>query len=151
MPPTSGFYAWLSGWLDWLRSLFFKREMELSLIGLNKGGKSTLVHVLTTGQFQEDSIPTVSTRADPALSLWALHPQHFQSSHTAYMQSLRSKGRHCAAFRSVHPSLTLPDAFSSPPTYPAWKGWVQHAEDDERRRHHQDVGPGGAGGWYEYQ
>lgn len=72
MPPTSGFYAWLSGWLDWLRSLFFKREMELSLIGLNKGGKSTLVHVLTTGQFQEDSIPTVGTRADPALQ--PLHP-----------------------------------------------------------------------------
>ncbi|PNH08871.1 ADP-ribosylation factor-like protein 8A [Tetrabaena socialis] len=40
-----GIYAWLAGWLDWLRSLFFKREMELALVGLNKGGKSTLVAV----------------------------------------------------------------------------------------------------------
>ncbi|KXZ48942.1 hypothetical protein GPECTOR_24g232 [Gonium pectorale] len=57
MPPT-GFLGWLSGMLDWLRSLFFKREMELSLVGLNKGGKSTLVNVLTTGQYTEDTIPT---------------------------------------------------------------------------------------------
>lgn len=42
-------------------SLFFKREMELSLIGLQNAGKSSLVNVLTTGQFQEDMIPTVGT------------------------------------------------------------------------------------------
>lgn len=41
------------------RSLFFKREMELSLIGLQNAGKSSLVNVLTTGQFHEDMIPTV--------------------------------------------------------------------------------------------
>jgi GTP-binding protein EngB required for normal cell division len=43
------------------RSLFFKREMELSLIGLQNAGKSSLVNVLTTGSFHEDMIPTVST------------------------------------------------------------------------------------------
>ena len=42
-------------------SLFFKREMELSLIGLQNAGKSSLVNVLTTGSFHEDMIPTVST------------------------------------------------------------------------------------------
>jgi hypothetical protein len=40
-------------------SLFFKREMELSLIGLQNAGKSSLVNVLTTGSFHEDMIPTV--------------------------------------------------------------------------------------------
>ena len=42
-------------------SLFFKREMELSLVGLQNAGKSSLVNVLTTGAFQEDMIPTVSS------------------------------------------------------------------------------------------
>jgi ADP-ribosylation factor-like protein 8 len=59
MAPPTGWYAWFGGLLDWLRSLFFKREMELSLVGLNKGGKSALVTVLTTGQFTEDTTPTV--------------------------------------------------------------------------------------------
>lgn len=45
--------------MDWLRSLFFRKEMELSLIGLQNAGKSSLVNVLTTGAFQEDMIPTV--------------------------------------------------------------------------------------------
>ena len=32
--------------LDWLRSLFFKEEMELTLVGLQNSGKTTLVNVL---------------------------------------------------------------------------------------------------------
>lgn len=35
--------------------------MELSLIGLQNAGKSSLVNVLTTGSFHEDMIPTVSS------------------------------------------------------------------------------------------
>ena len=35
------------------RSLFFHKEMELSLIGLQNAGKTSLVNVLTTGQFHE--------------------------------------------------------------------------------------------------
>jgi hypothetical protein len=42
-----------------IHSLFFHREMELSLIGLQNAGKSSLVNVLTTGSFHEDMIPTV--------------------------------------------------------------------------------------------
>jgi ADP-ribosylation factor-like protein 8 len=40
-------------------SLFFKREMELAMIGLNKAGKSTLVEVLASGSFNEDLHATV--------------------------------------------------------------------------------------------
>lgn len=40
-------------------SLFFRKEMELSLIGLQNAGKSSLVNVLTTGSFHQDMIPTV--------------------------------------------------------------------------------------------
>ncbi|PNX66667.1 ADP-ribosylation factor-like protein 8a-like [Trifolium pratense] len=30
--------------LNWLRSLFFKQEMELSLVGLQNAGKTSLVN-----------------------------------------------------------------------------------------------------------
>lgn len=42
-----------------LCSLFFKREMELALIGLNYAGKSTLVEVLASGHFNQDLFTTV--------------------------------------------------------------------------------------------
>ncbi|GAB4839132.1 ADP-ribosylation factor-like protein 8A [Ancistrocladus abbreviatus] len=45
--------------LNWLRSLFFKQEMELSLIGLQNAGKTSLVNVVATGGYSEDMIPTV--------------------------------------------------------------------------------------------
>lgn len=71
--------------LDWFRSLFWKEEMELTLVGLQYSGKTTFVNViavspskffntllnpstkhsnnscfhLQSGQFSEDMIPTV--------------------------------------------------------------------------------------------
>jgi ADP-ribosylation factor-like protein 8 len=50
---------WFQGILDWLRSLFFSKEMEISLIGLQNAGKTSLVNALSSGSFQEDMIPTV--------------------------------------------------------------------------------------------
>ncbi|GMR50805.1 hypothetical protein PENTCL1PPCAC_19901, partial [Pristionchus entomophagus] len=45
--------------LDWIRSLFWKEEMELTLVGLQNSGKTTFVNVIASGQFTEDMIPTV--------------------------------------------------------------------------------------------
>ncbi|EEB11797.1 GTP-binding nuclear protein RAN1, putative [Pediculus humanus corporis] len=45
--------------LDWLTSLFWKEEMELTLVGLQFSGKTTFVNVIASGQFSEDMIPTV--------------------------------------------------------------------------------------------
>lgn len=36
----------IKAFMDWLRSLFFKEEMELTLVGLQNSGKTTLVNVL---------------------------------------------------------------------------------------------------------
>ena len=44
---------------DWLLSLLWSTEMELTLIGLQNSGKSTLLHVMAHGHFTEDTIPTV--------------------------------------------------------------------------------------------
>lgn len=62
-------------------SLFFKKEMELSLIGLQNAGKSSLVNVIATGAFQQDMIPTVGfnmrkvTRGAVTIKLWDLGGQ----------------------------------------------------------------------------
>lgn len=45
--------------LDWLKSLFWKEEMELTLVGLQNSGKTTFVNVIASGSFVEDMIPTV--------------------------------------------------------------------------------------------
>merc|ERR1712021_70708 len=45
--------------LGYLRSMFWKQEMEITLVGLQNAGKSTLVQVIADGSFQEDMIPTV--------------------------------------------------------------------------------------------
>jgi len=40
----------IKAFMDWLRSLFFKEEMELTLVGLQNSGKTTLVNVLAVRQ-----------------------------------------------------------------------------------------------------
>ena len=37
---------WLDSMLEWLKSLFYKQEMELTLVGLQNSGKTTLVNVV---------------------------------------------------------------------------------------------------------
>jgi ADP-ribosylation factor-like protein 8 len=67
--------------LEWLRSLFFKQEMELTLVGLQNSGKTTLVNVIATGGFSEDMIPTVGfnmrkvTKGKVTIKLWDLGGQ----------------------------------------------------------------------------
>ena len=62
-------------------SLFFKKEMELSLIGLQNAGKTSLVNVIATGAFHEDMIPTVGfnmrkvTKGAVTIKLWDLGGQ----------------------------------------------------------------------------
>lgn len=83
------FKGFFDGLLEWFRSLFWKQEMELTLVGLQNSGKTTLVNVIAvrllghislffflncnveptnkifisstsqSGQFKEDMIPTV--------------------------------------------------------------------------------------------
>ncbi|KAF4399784.1 hypothetical protein G4B88_022867 [Cannabis sativa] len=67
--------------LNWLRSLFFKQEMELSLVGLQNAGKTSLVNSIATGGYSEDMIPTVGfnmrkvTKGNVTIKLWDLGGQ----------------------------------------------------------------------------
>lgn len=44
--PTAIMLALISRLLDWFRSLFWKEEMELTLVGLQYSGKTTFVNVI---------------------------------------------------------------------------------------------------------
>ncbi|ONM62369.1 ADP-ribosylation factor-like A1A [Zea mays] len=76
----SGMGLWDS-LLNWLRSLFFKQEMELSLVGLQNAGKTSLVNAVATGGYSEDMIPTVGfnmrkvTKGNVTIKLWDLGGQ----------------------------------------------------------------------------
>ena len=75
------FGGMLEGVLSWLRNLFFKQEMELTLVGLQNSGKTTLVNVVAPGGFSEDMIPTVGfnlrkvPKGKVTIKLWDLGGQ----------------------------------------------------------------------------
>eukprot|EP00048_Salpingoeca_helianthica_P024501 m.32835 g.32835 ORF g.32835 m.32835 type:complete len:185 (+) comp9425_c0_seq1:23-577(+) len=67
--------------MDWLRSLFFNEEMEVTLVGLESSGKTTFVRVLTSGQFAEDTQPTIGfnmrkiTKGNVTIKMWDMGGQ----------------------------------------------------------------------------
>ncbi|KAG6001462.1 hypothetical protein E4U43_001311 [Claviceps pusilla] len=44
---------------DWLLRMFWALEMDVTLVGLQNAGKTSLLRVLSGGEFTLDSIPTV--------------------------------------------------------------------------------------------
>ncbi|OCF42730.1 arf/Sar family protein [Kwoniella heveanensis CBS 569] len=46
--------------LNWLRSLFFAKHLEVTIVGLQASGKTSLVNVLGSNQWSEDVVPTVA-------------------------------------------------------------------------------------------
>ncbi|URD72104.1 ADP-ribosylation factor-like protein [Musa troglodytarum] len=87
--------GWWEALLNWLRSLFFKQEMELSLIGLQNAGKTSLVNVIATGGYSEDMIPTVGfnmrklTKGNVTIKLWDLGGQpRFRSMWERYCRAV---------------------------------------------------------------
>ncbi|XP_068714465.1 ADP-ribosylation factor-like protein 8B-A [Montipora capricornis] len=67
--------------LDWIKSLFWREEMELTLVGLQYSGKTTFVNVIASGQFSEDMIPTVGfnmrkvTKGNVTIKVWDIGGQ----------------------------------------------------------------------------
>lgn len=45
-------FAFLNRVLDWFKSLFWKEEMELTLVGLQYSGKTTFVNVIGKRKIQ---------------------------------------------------------------------------------------------------
>ncbi|KAG0465814.1 hypothetical protein HPP92_019978 [Vanilla planifolia] len=81
--------------LNWLRSLFFKQELELSLIGLNNAGKTSLVNVIAGDGYSEDMIHTVGfnmrkvVKGNITFKLWDIGGQpRFRSMWERYCRSV---------------------------------------------------------------
>lgn len=80
--------------LDWIKNLFWSQEIELSLVGLQNAGKTTLVNTISTGKFEEDTIPTIGfghrliKKGKVSLKLWDLGGQaRFRESWEKYCRS----------------------------------------------------------------
>ncbi|WVQ82008.1 hypothetical protein IAT38_004135 [Cryptococcus sp. DSM 104549] len=52
--------AIFSSLFNWLRSLFFAKHLEVTIVGLQASGKTSLVNVLGSNQWSEDVVPTVA-------------------------------------------------------------------------------------------
>ncbi|PAV85460.1 hypothetical protein WR25_25089 [Diploscapter pachys] len=83
--------------LDWFRSLFWKEEMELTLVGLQNSGKTTFVNVIASGQYSEDMIPTVGfnmrriTKGNVTIKLWDIGGQpRFRSMWERYCRGVNA-------------------------------------------------------------
>jgi len=73
--------TWFSSFMEWLRGLFFSKELEITLVGLQNAGKTSLVNVLAAGQFSEEMVPTVGfnmkkvRKGNVTIKLWDIGGQ----------------------------------------------------------------------------
>eukprot|EP00040_Diaphanoeca_grandis_P017904 m.94113 g.94113 ORF g.94113 m.94113 type:complete len:186 (-) comp26683_c0_seq1:59-616(-) len=89
--------AFFNKFLEWIKSLFWKEEMELTLVGLQNSGKTTFVNVIASGQFSEDMIPTVGfnmrkvTKGNVTIKLWDIGGQpRFRSMWERYCRGVNA-------------------------------------------------------------
>ncbi len=54
-----GFWSKVKSFFGSLLTMFFNTERELTILGLQNAGKTTLVNVLANGKYDEDTIPTI--------------------------------------------------------------------------------------------
>ncbi|KEF54405.1 arf/Sar family, other [Exophiala aquamarina CBS 119918] len=53
----AGVFSWLWDWLLWM---FWATEMDVTIVGLQNAGKTSLVRVLAGNEFASDALPTVA-------------------------------------------------------------------------------------------
>lgn len=51
--------SYLKSFVSWMKSKLWNKEIEISIVGLQNAGKSTLTTALTVGVYDEDTIPTI--------------------------------------------------------------------------------------------
>ncbi|EDQ91097.1 uncharacterized protein MONBRDRAFT_20347 [Monosiga brevicollis MX1] len=90
-------FGWMDKFIEWLKSLFWKEEMELTLVGLQNSGKTTFVNVIASGNFTEDMIPTVGfnmrkvTKGNVTIKLWDIGGQpRFRSMWERYCRGVQA-------------------------------------------------------------
>lgn len=94
--------------------------MELSLIGLQNAGKTSLVNVIASGAFHEDMIPTVGfnmrkvTRGAVTIKLWDLGGQvTYQQAPSRSHVSAAALSRLCRSCHALQKSVCISAALCS--------------------------------------
>ncbi|EKM49531.1 uncharacterized protein PHACADRAFT_265067 [Phanerochaete carnosa HHB-10118-sp] len=70
-----------SSLLHWFSGLFFSKSAEITIVGLQASGKTSLVNVIGNGQWSEDVVPTVAfhfrkvRRGNVTMKIWDLAGQ----------------------------------------------------------------------------
>lgn len=59
MAMSSGIGSLFSSLFFYLRSLLFSKHLEICVVGLQAAGKTSLVNLLSSGQFADEMVPTV--------------------------------------------------------------------------------------------
>ncbi|KAJ3788387.1 ADP-ribosylation factor family-domain-containing protein [Lentinula aff. detonsa] len=49
-----------SSFFHWFSALFFSKAVEIAVVGLQASGKTSFVHVIGSGQWSEEVVPTVA-------------------------------------------------------------------------------------------
>ena len=85
--------SWVKKLLDWFMSLFWKKNLEISVIGLQNAGKSTLINTMS-GDFDMETMPTVGfnlrhlKKGGVNLNIWDLGGQkQFRESWEKYCRT----------------------------------------------------------------
>jgi ADP-ribosylation factor-like protein 8 len=80
-----------SKFAEWVRNMFFNRELEISIVGLQNAGKSSIVNSISNGAFSDDTIPTIGfnkrevQKGKVSMKLWDLGgQQRFRESWEKY-------------------------------------------------------------------
>ncbi|GJF00270.1 ADP-ribosylation factor [Phanerochaete sordida] len=73
--------AFFSSWWQWFAGFFFSKSAEITIVGLQASGKTSLVNVIGNGQWSEDVVPTVAFhfrkvhRGNVTMKIWDLAGQ----------------------------------------------------------------------------
>lgn len=83
--------------MSWIQSLFWQQSMELTLVGLQASGKTTLVNVMSGNEFTDDQIPTVGfnmkkmQKGNVTIKLWDIGGQpRFRSMWERYCRGVNA-------------------------------------------------------------
>jgi len=85
--------------VDWIKGLFWKQEMEITLVGLQGAGKTTLLSAISDGKLQaeRDTIPTIGlntrkvTKGNVSIKLWDIGGQpRFRTMWERYCRGVNS-------------------------------------------------------------
>lgn len=81
--------------VTWLKSMFWAKELELTVLGLQNAGKTTFVNLLATDQFDEDTSPTIGfnfrqvRKGAVSIKIWDLGGQpRFRDSWEKYCRNV---------------------------------------------------------------